>query len=189
MKDLVFTHSIAHNSAKAKYAFISLVITFVLCILAMWLSKHFWEGNTTMMYSLKYQRNVEVGWPVTVFNWSVLLAFGIIVLLPFMYYMQDWRNPAIATTTNTLFINQQLMRNTLIPFTSIKSVLKENETYVIEVKNADEIIQQQIFLFKPFVKSNLANHKIYFDSMYNDGDMNQFFEVLKTRISSDIKLD
>ncbi|MEI6313026.1 MAG: hypothetical protein WCP57_12260 [Bacteroidota bacterium] len=183
MKEFLFTHSMAHNSAKAKYAFISLVITFVLCILAMYLSKHFWEGNTTLMYSLKYQHNVEVGWPVTVFNWSILLAASIVLILPFMYYMQDWKNPAIAMTTDALFVNQQLMRNTLIPFTSIKSLMKEKETYVIEIKNTDEIIQQQIFLFKPFVKSNLANHKIYFDSMYNEGNMEKFFEVLKTKIS------
>lgn len=182
MKEFLFTQSIAHNSSRAKYAFISLVITFVLCILAMWLSKHFWDGHTTWVYSLKYQRNIEVGWPVTLFNWSILLAASIVLLLPFMYFMQDWKNPAIAMTTDALFINQQLMRNTLIPFTSIKSVLKEKETYVIEIKNADEIIQQQIFLFKPFVKSNLANHKIYFGSMYNKGDMEKFFAILDAKI-------
>jgi hypothetical protein len=183
MSQATFIHQLPINSNRSKLAFFSLMITLVLCIAGIIISRYFWEGNTSVMYSLKYQTNVEVGWPVTLNTWSWWLGIAIIICAPFLYYMQDWKNPSLAMTADTLFINQQLIRNTYVPIKNIKSIIKNGNDYTIQFTHPEEIVAQQIFLFKPFVKSNLAQNNVAFSSMYTAGNLDEFMQILQTKLS------
>lgn len=178
-----FTREIPHNSQKAKYAFISLFCTLILCIAGVILSKYFWEGHTSWVYSLKYQRNIEVGWPVTLHTWSLWLGIAIIVFAPMIYFMQDWKNPSLALHADGLFINQQGMRNTFIPYKNIKALVKEGSSFNILLLNSAEIVQQQVFFFKPFIKSNLAQNTINISEIYSNGNLDEFMSELEKKIN------
>lgn len=176
--------SLPHNSKKTKWAFVSLLITLILCVLGIVISKHFWEGNTTWVYSLKYQRNIEIGWPVSLNSWSWYLGVSIIIILPFLYFMQDWKNPSIALTKDSLFINQQMMRNIFIPYGDIRQIIKENDSYDIVLTNNEVVLRQINFLFKPFIKSNLSHQKINISSMYTSGNLIDLFNDLENKIAN-----
>lgn len=178
-----FTNQLSHNSQKAKYAFASLVIVLGLCFVGILVSKHFWNEYTSLVFSYKYQQNITVGWPVVVNTWSWWLGIAIVIVLPFMYFMQDWKMPAAALTSGGLFINQQLMRNTMIVFSNIKSIQKEPDGFSIEIADADDIIKQQVFLFKPFVKSNLAQNRIFLTADYCTGDIENFRVDLSNKLN------
>ena len=166
-----------------KWAFLSLVITLLLCIVGIFVSKHFWAGNTSWVYSYKYQHNMEVGWPVTLHSWSMWLGISIILILPFLYFMQDWKNPALALTTDYLFVNQQLLRNVIIPFKNIASVSLVNNGFELKIHNQQEILKQINILFKPFVKSNLANNTISFDNIHTGGDLQKIYNEILIKIT------
>jgi hypothetical protein len=183
MSQATFIHQLPINSNRAKLAFFSLMITLVLCIAGIIISRYYWEGHTTWMYSLKYQTNVEVGWPVTLNSWSWGLSIAIVLCAPFLYYMQDWKNPSLAMTSEVLFINQQLIRNTYVPIKNIASITKDKNSYTIQFKHPEEIVAQQIFLFKPFVKSNLAQNNVAFSSIYTAGNLDEFMHILQTKLS------
>lgn len=177
-----FTHIVPHNSNRAKYAFISLLTTLVLCIVAMILSKMFWEGNTEWVYSYKYQRNIEIGWPVTLYGWSMWLGIAIVLVLPFLYFMQDWKNPALAINSTSLFVNQQLMRNVFIPFEDIKQIHIQGSECTVVLHTSENVLKQIHFLFKPFVKSNLAQNTIDLSSTFNGGDVSEIAKIIQLKI-------
>jgi hypothetical protein len=177
-----FTEQLAGNSKRLKLAFLSLTIFVILCIGGIILSKIFWDDYTHVAYSLKYQTNVVVGWPAFVSGWAWWFVVGTLLMMPFIYFMQDWKNPSLALTSRELFINQQLIRNSFIPFSNIKGVTKEGDSYTITFVDSKQVVDQQVFLFKPFVKHNLENNNFFITSMYSVGDIDGFMKSLETKI-------
>ncbi len=175
----IFTHQLPLNSGKLKKAFISLVALIIVCILAMVVSEIFWDQYTHQAYKLRCQCNVTVGWPATVFNWSLWLAVAAVLSLPMMYFMQDFKNPSLALTKDSLFINQQLMRNTIVPFSNISRIVKDGKGYRILFKDNAQVVKQQVFLFKPFVKSNLATGNFLVSDIHTSGNVDALFEELQ----------
>jgi hypothetical protein len=174
--------SLPVNTKNLKRAFVSLSVTLVLCVLGVIISRIFWEHYTHWVYSIKYGTNIEVGWPATLNGWSWWMGIAIIIVMPFMYFMQDWRNPSLAVTTEGLFINQQMIRNTLIPFSNIESVANAGDGYQITFKDPMAVVKQQVFLFKPFVKSNLTRQNFIIGKTHTKGDIERFMEQLKEKV-------
>lgn len=179
---LVFNNELPINSKKLKVAFFSMVGFIVLCGIGYMLSFVFWDQFTYPCYSIKYQVNTTCGWPAKLQGWSLWLGVGFIVFLPFIFFMQDWKKPSLALTDDGLFINQQLMRNTLIPYANIEKLIKDEDGFTIHIKDPNPIIAQQIFIFKPFVKSNLQNKIIDISSTYTSGNLHAFYDVLQSKL-------
>ena len=83
---------------------------------------------------------------------------------------------------NELFINQQMIKNTFVPYSNIQEVLPSLDGYLIKFKEVDPIISKQFFLFKPLLKSNLANHQLYVNGLYTSGDLSSFMEKLSSKM-------
>src|SRR5687768_7993960 len=90
------------GSKKAKLAFLSLTAVLVLCVLGYIVSGIFWDEYTYAAYSLRYRVNVVAGWPASLQGWSLWLGIAIIVIMPVMYFMQDWKNPSLGLTNEGL---------------------------------------------------------------------------------------
>lgn len=179
-----FTHALAGNTKNLKIAFLSLAAFVVACIVAIIVAKIFWNDFTHVVYSARKRSNVVVGWPAFINGWAWWFAIGTLLILPFLYFMQDWKNPALAMTATELFVNQQMMRNTLIPFANIKAIEKSAAGYALRFVDAAQVIQQQIFLFKPFVKSNLERNNFFISSSHTAGDVDAFMQELQTRLAA-----
>jgi len=178
-----FIHELPNNSKKIKLAFLNLSIILILCIVGYVLSVVFWEQFTEVSFSMRYQRNVTVGWPATLQGWSQIMGIGILICLPFMYFMQDWKNPSLAITNDSLFINQQMIRNTFVPFSNILKIEKIDKKYKIHFKNNADVVSKQVFIFKPFVKSNLENNNFFITDLYSSGDLEGFFKEVEKNIT------
>jgi hypothetical protein len=169
------------NSKIRKIGFINLSIVLVLCVIGVIVSNIFWDDYTELAYSFRYQRNITVGWPATLSGWSWWMGIAIIMMLPFMYFMQDWKNPALALTEEGLFINQQMIRNTLVPYKKIDVIKKVDKGYRMKFTEPMEIVKQQVFLFKPFVKYNITHDNFFIYKTHTAGDIDAFMEQLKTK--------
>jgi hypothetical protein len=176
-----FTHQVAGNKKKLKLALLSMTSFAILCFIGIAVSYAFWDEYTSTAYSFRYQANVTVGWPAFISGWGWWLGVGTLVFLPFLYFMQDLKNPSLGLTYEGLFINQQLMRNIHIPYSGIKSVQKKGTGYVIKFKDNQEILKQ-VGLFKPFVKYNLENDSFVISDIHSQGDLDSFFDELNKKI-------
>lgn len=190
-KQYQFIHQLPNNTKRLKLAFGSLTLMILLCIGGMVLGEVFWDEYTYPARSLRTGVTYTGGWPATLFNWSLWLGVAGIICLPMMYFMQDFKNPSLAITPEGLFINQQLMRNTLVPYTNIKLIAMDSVPlnfskkagYRILFKDNSMIVKQQVFLFKPFVKSNLTMGNFIISDIHSTGNMKEFMEELKKRIA------
>lgn len=178
-----FTHQLPINKRKARKALLGMIVFVFICIIAWILSQIFWDQFTEWKYSLRLQRNVIKGWPVLVQNWSIYLGIGTVVFMPFIFFMQDPKNPSLALTGNALFINQQMMRNKLIPFTLIEKAEKTPSGYKLYFRDQKAVVAMQKGIFKPFVKYNLENNNFFISNTHTVGDLDEFFSVLSKKLN------
>ena len=181
---LQFTHQLPNNSKRFKLAFFSIVVMVILCAAGMVIGEIFWSEYTYPVKSLRTGAVYTGGWPATLYNWSLWLGIAGILCLPMMYFMQDFKNPSMGLTLDSLFLNQQLMRNTLIPYTNIEGIVKEGNSYTILFHDTEMILKQQVKFFKPFVKSNLGKGNFMISSMHTGGKIDELMDELKKRISA-----
>lgn len=81
-----------------------MVVFIILCGVGYFVSTIFWDDYTYQAYSIRYGTNVTKGWPASLQGWSMWLGIGFVVFLPFIFFMQDWRNPSLGITADGLFI-------------------------------------------------------------------------------------
>lgn len=185
-----FSHQLPNNTKKLKRAFAGISVMIILCVGGMVLGEMFWDEYTYPVRSLRTGATYTGGWPATLFNWSLWLGVAGVICLPMMYFMQDFKNPSLALTNDALFINQQMMRNTLVPYSNIETIAIESVPggfakgmgYKIIFKDPSQIVKQQIFLFKPFVRTNLKMGNFFISDIHSSGNVEEFMQELRKRI-------
>jgi len=183
-KQYNFSHQLPLQSKKIKTALIILILMIGVCILGIVLANIFWDEFTTVRYSLKHRRNIDTGWPPFVKGWCSLFLCVLPLVIPMLYFMQDFKNPSIGLTPDGLFINQQLMRNMIVPYTNIAAVEDILDGYKIVFKNNEQVVKNAVFLFRPFVKSNLNTNKgVVINQKFSKGDVRGLMEELRKRIA------
>jgi hypothetical protein len=179
-----FDLQIPINGKRLKYTVFSMIVTFILCIAGIILSSIYYDDYTEVVTTLSGKERV-IGWPATAGGWSKWLAIAIAISLPMMIFMQDWRNPSLGLTPQGLFINQQMIRNTMVPFDNIATIKEEskngNSSFEITFRDPAKVVAKQIFLFRPFVKSNLTNKNSEISGIHSKGDLAVFFTEMKRR--------
>lgn len=179
--NLTFTHQLPLNSGMLKKATFSLVGVLALSVIGYFVSQLFYDDYTYPCYSIRYRVHTRCGWPATIQNWSIWFILGTGFVLPFMIFMQDWRYPSAAITRDGLFLNQQLIRSTLVPFNNIKEIKKVGDSYTFVFHDPKPVIRKQFFLFRPFVKYNLNNNNFFLSETHSSGNMDEFMNVLSEK--------
>jgi len=180
-----FTAELPSNTPRARKSFITVILLIVLCGLGICIGKYFWHDYTYYLYTREGNLPVISGWPVVLYSWSCIFGVCLSLILPFMYFMQDWKKPALALNATELFINQQMIKNTFVPYTNIQEVRPSLDGYLIKFKEVEPIISQQFFMFKPLLKSNLASRQLYVNKLYTAGDLPSFMQQLSSKIKSE----
>lgn len=158
-----------------------MIIFIIICIIAYVLSQIYWDQYTETVTTLKGRTKV-IGWPASFSRWSLIFGGGTLVTLPFLYLMQDWKNPSLALNHEGVFINQQLIKNTFVPYSNISGIIRTPEGYKIAFKDLADILKQQSFIFKPFVKYNLENDNFYISDTHTTGNISSFFAQLEKKL-------
>ena len=181
--DYVFTHEIPNNSKKLKLAFFSMLSFSILCFVGVAIALAFWDDFTYIAYSIKYQRNIEAGWPPFIYSWGLWLGIGTLIFVPFLFGMQDFKNPSLALTNEGLFINQQMIKNVLIPFSEISKIEKSNKGFKIVFKDTNSVTGRMKGISKAMAKSNLENDNFYISDTHSSGDIDGFMAELEKKLA------
>lgn len=179
----VFTHEIPNNSKRLKLAFFSMLCFSILCFVGVAVALAFWDDYTYWVYSLKYQRNVEAGWPPFIYGWGLWLGIGTIIFVPLLFSMQDFKNPSLAMTKEGLFINQQMIKNVVVPFNEISKIEKSAKGYKIIYKDNNAVLSRMKGISKAFAKSNLENDNFYISTTHSSGDIDGFMAELEKKLA------
>lgn len=110
------------------------------------------------------------------------IGITLILVIPLLLFMQDFRNPALGLCSEGLFINQQLIRNTLVPFNNIREVEKYGNSWKIHFHDPAQVYKKQFFLFKRLVKYNLTHNNFFIDSIHNGQSADELFQALQQKI-------
>lgn len=163
MKTHQFIH-IAQHSNRIKKAMRNIIVLLVLCILAMVVAQFFYEGRVhdAVVYKRGIRLNVEVGWPATI---NAIASWGLIISslgIVYIFFKQDLKKPALATSNDGLFINQQILRNAFIPWREIESVELRGHisSPVLRVffKDASTVLKSQPFILKSIANATLKSN-------------------------------
>ena len=143
------------SKSKLRMVSISLGTICVLSIIGIILANIFWDDYMTTMQTLD-GRIRNVGWPSTVQSWAI----GFLVLTPLtwamMFFGQDRKQPALGANRDGLFINQQLVKATYVPWSEISEIVSTDNEMTVTFAHPDRIINAQRFPYKPFVKANVT---------------------------------
>lgn len=165
------------NSSKMTMVNISLASVCIISIIGIVLANMFWDDYMTVMQTLD-GRTRNVGWPSTVQSWAI----GFLVFTPpawaMMFFGQDRKQPALAANKEGLFINQQLVKATFVPWKQIKEVTATQTEMTVEFGYPDQVINAQKFPYKPFVKANVsqAGNSMSFE---NEGNPEAFEQIVE----------
>jgi hypothetical protein len=176
-----FTHTVPLNKKKLKRAIISMLVVIAVCAIGVVLSELYWDEYTREVYSVSRGRNVTKGWPANVYSWGLFIGCGFTLLLPVLYFMQDWKNPSLGILHEGLFINQQMIKNVIVPFSNISSIEKKETGYHIHFKE-NEPVYTNAGIFKAFVKHNLKEGGFSINEETSP-ELDLFFNELNKRIS------
>lgn len=170
-----FEAEIWPDSKKMMKVNISLGLVCLLAIVGIIVANIFWDDYMHTVETLRGTR--YRGWPSTVQSWSI----GFLVLTPLtwamMFFGQDRKKPMLAANQEGLFINQQLVKATMVPWNEISKFEVNGESVDVTFADATKVINAQGFPYKAFVKSNVtqAGNKMSFEA---EGNPEAFQKIL-----------
>lgn len=187
MKELQFIQ-VAQHSNRIKKGIRNLVLLILFCIFAMIVSHFFYEGRVheAIVYRRGIKFNADVGWPATI---NAAASWGLIAFslgLPYLFFKQDLKKPALAVTNDGLFINQQLFRNGFIPWSEIERVELRghisNPVMRVFFKDASAVLKGQFFILKSIANASLkSDPSIGISKDEVIGDLVSIFDFIKEK--------
>lgn len=185
MKTPHFIETASHGTQIGKSSR-NLLIAMGVLALAMIVSGIFYESHTDVYRYVKSGNLTRRGWPASVLQYSAIFfcvfAFGLF----YIRKRQDLKKPALGLAEDGLFINQQTLKSTLVPWQNIeKAILKghiSNPVLRVSFKDVDALLKNQPFLFKSISKASLkADPSLGISKTECTGDLVKFFDFMKRK--------
>lgn len=183
MTDLNFIATAQHNVIKIKKDTRVFLYLMTASVVIMGIARLFYPRYTAVYMYVKSREEVTLGWPASLFGIAtfMLIAFGLFL----MYHLlrQDLKKPALGVTNQVLFLNQQILKNALIPWDNIeKAELRghiSDPVLRIFFKDIDAVLKSQFFILKSIAKSSLkTNQSIGITKKEANGDLINIFKLI-----------
>ncbi|HLP13191.1 MAG TPA: hypothetical protein VK177_14740 [Flavobacteriales bacterium] len=174
------------NVQKIKKIYMTMVVVFMLAVISFILGNLFWTPeNVYWVQKIGSSVSFEAGWPVKLYWYGMYGMIVSVVGFLIVYFMQDKKNPVLALNSNGIFINQQMIKQTLVEWANIARIDKKlegnNVTLDIYFVDANKIIEKQAGPKKAFLKENLKDGKpLSVSNKFALGDLNAFAEKAQT---------
>ncbi|HBS89072.1 MAG: hypothetical protein A2W91_06585 [Bacteroidetes bacterium GWF2_38_335] len=150
------------DKQQLKKVFISIIVITVIAWACHLIGNIFWDEYSRTVTNLKGQ-TYQSGWPVTLYWWGIYIGIAGPVSFLLVLMMVDRKNPSLALSQNGLFINQQMIKKTIVEWSNIDHIEKNNKNGKIEIafffKDIEVIIKAQSGAKKAFLKENLKGGK------------------------------
>lgn len=183
MTDLNFIATAQHNVIKIKKDTRFFLYLMTASAVIMGIARLFYPRYTAVYMYVKSREEITLGWPASIFGIAtfMLIAFGLFL----MYHLlrQDLKKPALGVSNQGLFLNQQILKNALIPWNNIEKVELRGHisdpVLRIFFKNIDVVVKGQFFILKSIAKSSLkANPSIGITKKEANGDLINIFKLI-----------
>lgn len=184
MMPLTSQPHLEHNTRRLRAAILTCVIALILCGVGVVVARVYWDSGMRTVYSFTLRTNTRVGWPSTLQSWSVLLGIGLIVTIPLLVKLLLAKHLPLRLTDEGLVINQQLLRNVLVPYTNIARVFQAQDMWRVEFRDEDQLLQQLGKVRRAFVTANLKREPFGIDPVFNRGDIEGFVRQLQARVDA-----
>lgn len=179
-----FEMEIWADKTKMKRALVIIGLIGVLAWVIHFFGIYFWDEYTFVGRTLRGTEGY-FGWPVTLYWWGMFI--GIIAPLCFVLIVvvMNKKAPLLALNSEGLFINQQLIRTTMVAWEDISRIELEIQGNVkilnIYFKDPVKIIAQQAPSKQTFLKENLKDGEpLRCDNRLKTGDFVAFGERVMT---------
>lgn len=151
------------NRALYKKAVITMIIAGIACWVGVVLATMYWDEYTYTYTTLRGAERLG-GWPTLVFSWGILLGIALPAMLVLMaLLMRDKQNPALALNREGIFINQQMIKATMVKWDDIAHIERGSQfgmaSLAIHLKYPEAVIEAQRPVKKPFLKETLKDGK------------------------------
>lgn len=185
--DSNFDIEIWQDSGKLKRILLYIVLITLIAWACCLIGQIYWDDyvqtTTTLRGKTKY-----VGWPVKLYYYGMFI--GIAGLISFIILMlnKNKKYPVLAVNHSGLFINQQLIKQTTVPWTNIKQINLindgKNKTLEIHFKDVNKIIEGQSSGKKAFLKENLKDGKpLVCTDKFTKGNLGLLYEKSQLYLS------
>lgn len=181
MKQTNFELEIWPDKEKMKIISFSIIaIVFLACISHL-LGHVFWNDYSYLKTNLKGV-TYPAGWPVTLYWWGIYIGLAGIISFLLIRIMVDYKNPSLAVSKNGIYINQQLIKKTMVDWNNIQKVEKvkqENEIQILIFFNdSRQVIDAQSGIGKTFLKENLKDGQpLKVSNKFLKGDFEKFHTI------------
>ena len=102
------------NTAKVKKILIYMAGITILAWIAHFAGNFFWDDYSYEVTKASTGVTGRAGWPVTLYWWGIYIGVLGPVALIMLYLMQERKNPVLALKNDGLFINKQMIKQTLV---------------------------------------------------------------------------
>lgn len=168
-----------HNLIRLKKSITNLIVAIAFLLILTLVSGYYSKDVTNFNNDINISDNI--------FGYSIIFLIAFIFFLLLVKYGQDIKNPAFGVTNQGVFVNQQYIRNTFVPWKNIEQIdlkgHKDNIILYLKIKNCDELLKGHFFVFKTLAKVTLkSNKKIRISQDESQGDLLKMYEIIKERL-------
>jgi hypothetical protein len=185
--DKKFELEIWPDKKKIKTVFISIIVVTLFAWLCHIIGNMYWEEYS---YWVKNTKGVayESGWPVKLYWWGLYIGIIGPVAYLIVYLMVDTKRPSLAISKDGLYVNQQLIKDCLVPWNNIYRIEKKDENNEIKLSiyflEASKIIESQSSSKAAFLRENLKDGKpLIVSNKLSIGDFNQVYSLSLTYLN------
>src|SRR3989344_6001244 len=174
------------DSKKLKKILLSITLITIVAWMSCLIGKIYWNDYVETVITLQ-RKTKYVGWPVKFYYYGMLIGIAGIISFAFILLTKDNKHPVLALNKNGLYINQQLIKQTMVEWANIKHIELKNEekskTIEIYFHDPNKIIETQSNAKRPFLKENLKDNKpLLCSDKYVKGNLGLFYEKSKQMI-------
>lgn len=187
MQSNTFEIEIWQDSNKIKKILISIAIITAVAGLMCLIGKIYWNDYVTTEVTIRGKIKY-VGWPAKTYYYGMYIGIAGIISFIIVKLTQDTKHPSLALTKEGVFINQQMIKETLVKWDNINAIkFKEDDSsksIEIYFNDPDKIIALQSSAKRAFLKENLKDNKpLVCTNKFSIGDLKVFYEEAKKRIN------
>jgi hypothetical protein len=171
-----FEIAIRPDAGKLRTVYFSIVVSTVVAWICHVIGNIYWDEYSYMVTNLKGQ-TYPSGWPVKLYWWGLYIGICGPIAFVLVQLMNDTKNPSLGVSQDGLYVNQQLIKQTLIRWDNVSRIDRSEKSGNISMSvyftDPSKIVDAQQGMRKAFVRENLKDGKpLVVESRFSNGDFN-----------------
>ncbi|WP_412476418.1 hypothetical protein [Flavobacterium sp. TBRC 19031] len=187
MQSNTFEIEIWQDSNKIKKILISIALITAVAWIMCLIGKFYWNDYVTTEVTFRGKIKY-VGWPAKAYYYGMYIGIAGVLSFIIVKLTQDTKHPCLALNKEGVYINQQMIKETLVKWDNINALEFKEEaslrSMAIYFNDPDKIIALQSSAKRAFLKENLKDNKpLVCNNKFTIGDLKLFYEEAKKKLN------